>query len=117
MLNRGLRAHPAPPRQPLPPSPLPPPSPPQECYHSLVTHDSMSLCPICMRCTLNPAHRERMWRDVDLMIAQNPMPPEHAGRKVAVLCNDCQVRSGEVAFHFIGNKCASCGGYNTRVVG
>lgn len=88
----------------------------QECYHGLVTHDSMSLCPICMRCTLNPAHRERMWRDVDLMISRSPMPPEHAGRRVNVLCNDCQQRSNDAPFHYIGNKCSSCGGYNTRLV-
>lgn len=91
--------------------------PPQECYQGLLSHDSMSLCPICMRCTLNAAQRERMWSSVDRLVAANPMPPEHAGRRVAILCNDCQARTPDAAFHFIGNKCGGCGGYNTRTVG
>lgn len=88
----------------------------QECYQALASHDAMALCPSCMRCTLAPAHRARMWRDVDALVAAHPMPPEHAGKRVGVLCNDCSATS-EAAFHFIGNKCGACGGYNTRVVG
>jgi RING finger/CHY zinc finger protein 1 len=89
----------------------------QDCYHGLSAHDAMSLCPVCMRCTLSASHRERMWRDVDALVGANPMPPEHAGRRVDALCNDCSARSAGAAFHFIGVKCSRCGGYNTRIVG
>jgi ribosomal protein L37E len=36
--------------------------------------------------------------------------------QVTILCNDCSAHS-EVAFHVVGHKCGSCGGYNTRRIG
>lgn len=44
---------------------------------------------------------------------QTPMPTEYRDMRVRLLCNDCNTRF-ETAFHVVGHKCTSCGGYNTR---
>jgi hypothetical protein len=37
-------------------------------------------------------------------------------KKVNILCNDCNTRSN-VYFHYLGNECLSCGGFNTGIIG
>jgi RING finger/CHY zinc finger protein 1 len=58
---------------------------------------------------------ERVWQEMDTMMAQTPMPDEYRSVRVSILCQDCQARS-TVPFHVVGHKCAACGGYNTRRV-
>jgi hypothetical protein len=37
-------------------------------------------------------------------------------KKVNILCNDCNTRS-TVYFHYLGNECMSCSGFNTGIIG
>ena len=55
------------------------------------------------------------YRALDDRIARDVIPPEYANKVSRVLCHDCGDKT-EVPFHFVYHKCATCGGYNTRVL-
>ena len=40
----------------------------QECYHNLLSHDSIA-CPLCLKCAVSEAHRERLWAALDDAVA------------------------------------------------
>ncbi|KFM26997.1 putative RING finger protein [Auxenochlorella protothecoides] len=69
-------------------------------------------CPLCFKSLGN---LEMYWRMIDRLLEAEQLPAEYAGRRQSILCNDCGARS-EVAFHFVYHRCASCKGYNTRIV-
>ncbi|TWU71630.1 hypothetical protein ED733_001556 [Metarhizium rileyi] len=52
------------------------------------------------------------FRNLDVAILSQPMPPEFRDTKATVLCNDC---SGKcvVPYHWLGLKCSICQSYNT----
>jgi len=54
------------------------------------------------------------WERRAVDIAEQPMP-EDLRRKVHILCNDCDVRSDDQDWHFLGARCTSCGSFNTVV--
>lgn len=56
----------------------------------------------------------RQWLLYDRLIQIQPMPSEFAESKANILCCDCNKKS-EIAYHFVGLKCADCGSYNTKV--
>ncbi|GAX79413.1 hypothetical protein CEUSTIGMA_g6854.t1 [Chlamydomonas eustigma] len=83
----------------------------QACLKELAVHQSYT-CPVCSKTYMN---MNRMWRHMDTLVAETPMPEEHRGIQVALLCNDCN-RRFEAPFHVVGHKCSGCGGYNTKRV-
>ena len=55
---------------------------------------------------------ETQFRNLDVAIQSQPMPPEFRDTKAAILCNDCSGRS-TAAYHWLGLKCSICRSYNT----
>jgi hypothetical protein len=71
-------------------------------------------CPICSK-TYSDVDMSPVWREIDRAIELQPVPEEYKEWKVEILCNDCNVKE-ITAFHFIGNKCSKCQGYNTNII-
>ncbi|RKF64125.1 putative chy zinc finger [Erysiphe neolycopersici] len=67
-------------------------------------------CPICSKSTKN---METQFRNLDLAVASQPMPPKFRDTKALVSCNDCCAKSA-VTYHWLGLKCAICDSYNTN---
>ncbi|KAG2449871.1 hypothetical protein HYH02_005394 [Chlamydomonas schloesseri] len=84
----------------------------QECLRGLAEHRTYT-CPVCMKCIMSAEAMRAVWDDLDREVEQTPMPAEFRNTYVDILCNDCQTKS-TIKIHFVGNKCPSCGGYNTR---
>lgn len=66
-------------------------------------------CPICNKSLVN---METQFRNLDLAVLSQPMPPDFRDTKAKILCNDCSARS-TVAYHWLGLKCSICRSYNT----
>ncbi|KAK1239463.1 hypothetical protein MKX07_008951 [Trichoderma sp. CBMAI-0711] len=66
-------------------------------------------CPICNKSLVN---MEPQFRNLDLAILSQPMPPDFRDTKAKILCNDCSARS-TVAYHWLGLQCSICRSYNT----
>ncbi|TID15625.1 zf-CHY-domain-containing protein [Venturia nashicola] len=81
------------------------------CYTSLML--STYQCPICKRSAVN---METQWRKLEEEIRHQPMPPEWAGVRVEVRCNDCAGKT-IVPYHWLGCKCNRCDSFNTVEAG
>ena len=55
---------------------------------------------------------ETQFRNLDVAIQGQPMPPEFQDTRAVILCNDCSARS-TVPYHWLGLKCSICRSYNT----
>lgn len=66
-------------------------------------------CPICNK---SLANMELQFRNLDIAIETQPMPPEFQDTRALVLCNDCSAKSS-VKYHWLGLKCGVCSSYNT----
>ncbi|OTA57862.1 zf-CHY-domain-containing protein [Hypoxylon sp. EC38] len=66
-------------------------------------------CPICNK---SLANMELQFRNLDMAIQTQPMPPEFQDTRALVLCNDCSAKSS-VKYHWLGLKCGVCSSYNT----
>ncbi|KAG6010991.1 hypothetical protein E4U21_000018 [Claviceps maximensis] len=79
----------------------------KRCYdqHMRVSYK----CPICNR---SLANMESQFRNLDVAILSQPMPPEFRDTRVTVLCNDCSGKC-DVLYHWLGLKCSICQSYNT----
>lgn len=55
---------------------------------------------------------EFQFRNLDMAIQSQPMPPEFEDTRAVILCNDCSAKSS-VKYHWLGLKCAVCLSYNT----
>jgi tyrosyl-DNA phosphodiesterase 2 len=66
-------------------------------------------CPLCNKSCVN---MEYHFRQLDMHILQQPMPPDYADARAVISCNDCCAKS-QTAFHWLGLKCAVCRSYNT----
>jgi len=80
------------------------------CY--LAYMESAYKCPICKKSAVN---MELQWRKLEHAIESQPMPPQFRETKVEIRCNDCGGR-GVVPYHWLGNKCGVCDGFNTNEV-
>ncbi|KAI1748547.1 hypothetical protein F4782DRAFT_357034 [Xylaria castorea] len=86
-----------------------------KCGHSihrdcLDEHQKSSYkCPICNKSLLN---MESQFRNLDLSIQAQPMPPEFKDTRAIVLCHDCSAKSS-TTYHWLGLKCGVCQSYNT----
>lgn len=77
------------------------------CYNAYMA--TAYQCPVCKKSAIN---MELQWRKLELEIENQPMPSQWHGTKVEIRCNDCGGRS-RVPYHWLGNKCSLCDGYNT----
>ncbi|KAK4236153.1 hypothetical protein C8A03DRAFT_45799 [Achaetomium macrosporum] len=66
-------------------------------------------CPLCNKSCIN---MEYQFRNFDIAILNQPMPPEYADARAVISCNDCSAKS-QTAYHWLGLKCAVCRSYNT----
>ncbi|KAI3327969.1 zf-CHY-domain-containing protein [Xylariaceae sp. AK1471] len=66
-------------------------------------------CPICNKSLVN---MESQFRNLDLSIQAQPMPPEFRDTRAMVLCHDCSAKSSTM-YHWLGLKCGVCQSYNT----
>ena len=66
-------------------------------------------CPICNK---SVANMEFKFRNIDMSIESQPMPPEFEDTRAVILCNDCSAKTS-VKYHWLGLKCAVCQSYNT----
>lgn len=55
---------------------------------------------------------ESQFRNLDLSIQAQPMPPEFKDTRAIVLCHDCSAKSSTM-YHWLGLKCGVCQSYNT----
>ncbi|KAH7320912.1 hypothetical protein B0I35DRAFT_477451 [Stachybotrys elegans] len=79
----------------------------KKCYYQ---HMKVSYkCPICNK---SLANMETQFRNLDVAIQGQPMPPEFRDTKASILCNDCSGKS-TVPYHWLGLKCSICRSYNT----
>ncbi|KAF4964169.1 hypothetical protein FSARC_7866 [Fusarium sarcochroum] len=79
----------------------------KKCYeqHMKVSYK----CPICNKSLTN---MESQFRNLDVAIQAQPMPPEFRDTTAVILCNDCSGKS-TVRYHWLGLKCSICRSYNT----
>ena len=87
----------------------------RKCLAQLLSRaTALHVCPLCSKTVVD---HSMQWQQMDLALAQTPMPEDLLNKTVAVLCNDCQTK-GTAPYHVLGLKCpnAECGGYNTRQV-
>ncbi|KAI5458098.1 hypothetical protein BGZ63DRAFT_407404 [Mariannaea sp. PMI_226] len=79
----------------------------KRCYdqHMKVSYK----CPICNK---SLANMESQFRNLDVAIQSQPMPPEFRDTTAVILCNDCSGKS-TVRYHWLGLKCSICRSYNT----
>ncbi|KAH8714244.1 hypothetical protein BGZ61DRAFT_348676 [Ilyonectria robusta] len=79
----------------------------RRCYeqHMKVSYK----CPICNKSLTN---MESQFRNLDVAIQSQPMPPEFRNTTAVILCNDCSGKS-TVRYHWLGLKCSICRSYNT----
>ena len=47
-------------------------------------------------------------------ISEHPMPAD-LQRIVDIMCNDCETKSHELVWHFLGIQCPRCNSFNTVV--
>ncbi|KAI8959443.1 zf-CHY-domain-containing protein [Daldinia sp. FL1419] len=66
-------------------------------------------CPICNK---SLANMELQFRNLDIAIETQPMPPEFQDTRALILCNDCSTKN-TVKYHWLGLKCGLCASYNT----
>lgn len=69
-------------------------------------------CPICKKSAVN---MELQWRKLESAIEGQPMPAQWRDVKAEVRCNDCGAR-GVGRYHWLGNKCGTCDGFNTNEI-
>jgi len=86
-----------------------------ECGHSIHRHcleehkKTSYKCPLCNKTCVN---METKFRNFDLAILTQPMPPEYRDARAVISCNDCSAKS-QTPYHWLGLKCAVCNSYNT----
>lgn len=55
---------------------------------------------------------EIQFRQLDILIATQPMPDEYQDARAVISCNDCSAKS-QTRYHWLGLKCSVCHSYNT----
>jgi len=81
------------------------------CFRKLAGFDYR--CPVCKKTVVSRASMAAAWNARARDIAMQPMPPDLA-RKVHIMCNDCEIKSENCDFHFLGVQCPKCNSFNTQ---
>mmetsp|Transcript_17968 Transcript_17968/g.40606 ORF Transcript_17968/g.40606 Transcript_17968/m.40606 type:complete len:460 (+) Transcript_17968:264-1643(+) len=82
------------------------------CFKQLTTHDTR--CPVCKKTAETSEQMEQTWAEMAMGIALQPVPPDMT-RLVDILCIDCEERSANQRWHFLGVQCHSCNSFNTLI--
>ena len=80
------------------------------CLRTLASFDYR--CPICKKSVIDQESMSETWEARAQNIAEQPMP-EDLRKKVTIFCNDCEARSYDQDWHFLGVRCTECGSFNT----
>jgi RING finger and CHY zinc finger domain-containing protein 1 len=82
------------------------------CFRKLAGFDYR--CPICKKTVVSQSSMAAAWDARARDIADHAMPPD-LQRIVDIMCNDCEVKSHNRQWHFLGIQCPSCNSFNTVV--
>lgn len=82
------------------------------CFRKLAGFDYR--CPICKKTVVSQQSMAAAWEARARDIAEHPMPAD-LHRIVDIMCNDCEVKSHNCQWHFLGIQCPSCQSFNTVV--
>ena len=82
------------------------------CFRELTSHDTR--CPVCKKTAETHDQMEQTWNAMAMGIALQPVPADMA-RVVDILCNDCEGKSVNQRWHFLGVQCRRCTSFNTTV--
>lgn len=82
------------------------------CFRELTSHDTR--CPVCKKTAETHDQMEQTWNAMAMGIALQPVPADMA-RVVDLLCNDCEGKSFNQRWHFLGVQCLRCTSFNTSV--
>ena len=82
------------------------------CFRELTSHDTR--CPVCKKTAETHDQMEPTWSAMAMGIALQPVPSDMA-RVVDILCNDCEGKSENQRWHFLGVQCRRCTSFNTTV--
>jgi len=96
--------------------------PPQDlpCGHAIHAHCFRNLagfdyrCPICKKTVVSRRSMSAAWEARARDIEMQPMPADLA-RRVDIMCNDCERKSEDRGWHFLGVQCPECDSFNTVV--
>lgn len=70
-------------------------------------------CPLCMR---SMEDMKDYFSLLDTAVRMQPMPTAYLSTMSNIYCQDC-TKTGQVQYHFVGQKCSHCDSYNTRELG
>jgi hypothetical protein len=82
------------------------------CFRKLAGFDYR--CPICKKTVVSQQSMAAAWEARARDIVEHPMPAD-LQRTVDIICNDCEVKSVNRQWHFLGIQCPSCSSFNTVV--
>ena len=82
------------------------------CFRKLANHDYR--CPICKKTVVSKERMASQWEARAQDIREQPMP-EDLARVVNIMCYDCEEKSEEQPWHFLGVRCPKCQSFNTVV--
>lgn len=82
------------------------------CFRKLAGFDYR--CPICKKTVVSQQSMAAAWEARARDIAEQPMPAD-LQRVVDIMCNDCETKSYQRQWHFLGVQCPSCNSFNTVV--
>ncbi|KAL7525499.1 hypothetical protein ACHAXR_002654 [Thalassiosira sp. AJA248-18] len=80
------------------------------CFRELTSHDTR--CPVCKKTAETHDQMEQTWNAMAMGIALQPVPADMA-RMVDILCNDCEEKTVNQRWHFLGVQCERCTSFNT----
>lgn len=82
------------------------------CFRKLAGFDYR--CPICKKTVVSQQSMAAAWEARARDIAEHPMPSD-LQRVVDIMCNDCETKSHNRQWHFLGIQCQHCSSFNTVV--
>jgi len=82
------------------------------CFRKLAGFDYR--CPICKKTVVSQQSMAAAWEARARDIAEHPMPAD-LQRVVDIMCNDCETKSCNRQWHFLGIQCPGCSSFNTVV--
>lgn len=82
-----------------------------ECIQLALKNNNYK-CPLCRKSMIDMQYN---WFVLDTEILLHPLP-EELNKKVDILCYDCENKTENIDWHFIGIKCGNCGSYNTSKI-
>lgn len=82
------------------------------CFRKLAGFDYR--CPVCKKTVVSQRSMAAAWAARAVDIQSQPMPSDLA-RVVNIMCYDCEEKSQNLQWHFLGVQCPQCMSFNTVV--